>query len=125
MKKALFTIFAALFLFTSASFAHETFGGNNQYGGYTGASQAQNTVVSNIKNLRDGQFVTLKGNIVAKVGHEKYTFKDSTGSILVEIDDDNWGGLQVSGSDTVIISGEVDKDWNSLSVEVDTISIAN
>ncbi len=49
-------------------------------------------------------------------------FQDATGTIHVEIDHDEWGGNAVSPTDLVEIKGEVDKDWNS--VEIDVKSVA-
>ena len=54
--------------------------------------------------------VTLKGNIIRQVAHEKYEFKDSTGVIIVELDDDKWYGLSVGPNDVVEIYGEVDSE---------------
>ena len=96
---------------------------NNAVGGYTGSSQDKVTTVSAVKTFADNSYISLQGNIVSKIGKEKYLFKDSTGTITVEIDDKVWAGTTVNANDTVKITGEVDKDFNSLSVEVDTISV--
>lgn len=78
--------------------------------------------VEQAKSMNDEAYVTLTGNIVQKVGKEKYLFKDATGSVEVEIDDKDWKGVQVSPQDIVVIQGEVDKGWSSLEIEVDTIT---
>ena len=89
-------------------------------GGYTGPGPGVSTVAEAL-NMRDDAHVTLRGTIVRHIGGEKYLFQDKSGSITVEIDDEDWNGLTVSATDMVEIRGEVDKDWNSVEVDVDTI----
>ena len=42
--------------------------------------------------------------------HEHYLFRDATGEILVEIDDDLFMGRTVTPQTTIRIYGEVDKE---------------
>lgn len=53
----------------------------------------------------------LEGHIVERVNgeHDKYTFRDATGSVVVEIDDDLFRGRDIGPADKVRLSGEVDK----------------
>ena len=51
-----------------------------------------------------------EGRIVASLGDEKYTFQDATGSVMVEIDDDEWHGITVTPETNLEISGELDKE---------------
>lgn len=53
----------------------------------------------------------LEGHIVERVNgeHDKYTFRDETGSVVVEIDDDLFRGRDIGPADRVRLSGEVDK----------------
>jgi len=44
------------------------------------------TVAEVLKRGRDDQRVTLTGNVVKKVGWEKYLFRDASGAIRIEID---------------------------------------
>lgn len=78
--------------------------------------------VQQVEKMRDDSQVTLKGNIIKRLGKEKYLFQDATGSIEVEIDDKIWRGQTISPKDTVTIYGEVDKDWNHTSIDVDSIN---
>lgn len=99
-------------------------------GGYTGTAQAARApggfsgpgpVAVSVKQaleMRDDTKVTLRGNIVQYLGDDKYLFRDATGSVRVEIDDDEWEGQTVSPEDTVELYGEVDKDWNSVEIDV-------
>ena len=114
MKKILLSSVLVLSLFGAGFQDAKTpanqgnYGGN--YGGFTGPqAQGANTVAGALKAW-DDTMVTLKGNIIRQVAHEKYEFKDSTGIIIVEIDDDKWYGLSVGPNDVVEIYGEVDSE---------------
>lgn len=76
-------------------------------------------------NLQDDSRVVLKGNIVKSLGNEKYTFKDKTGSMTVEIDDELWNGQPISSNTLVTIDGEVDIDYKPMKrieIDVDYVS---
>ena len=90
-------------------------------GGFTGPS-ASNTTVDKVKEMRDDMRVTLQGNIVERLGHDTYTFRDSTGTITVDIDSKRWQGQTITPQDKVQIEGKVDKDWNSVEVDVKKIT---
>ncbi len=78
--------------------------------------------VEEAKNMNDDAYVILQGYITDRNGDEKYVFQDKTGSITVEIDDDDWDGVDVSSADLVEIQGEIDKGWTAVEIDVDTIS---
>ena len=44
------------------------------------------TTVKQAKTMPDDSYVTLKGSITQRLTSDEYTFKDSTGTITVEID---------------------------------------
>lgn len=121
MKK----LFFSLILLSNLSLAaFAGYMGENQVsGGYIDAIQNKFTLAKDVRNLRDNQYITLKGYIISKIGNEKYIFKDDTGTIQVEIDDKDWNGCNVSASDRVILEGEVDRDWNSVTVEVSSVRL--
>ena len=103
MKKIGFLGLVLLFfLGMTGIYAHEGFTGPGK------ARQYQTVTVSQAKNLPDDFLVILTGNIIQSLGDEKYTFRDSTGDITIEIDRKVWRGLSVGVSDTVEIQGEVD-----------------
>ncbi|KAE9540244.1 YgiW/YdeI family stress tolerance OB fold protein [Ursidibacter maritimus] len=121
MKK-LIALTAALALSTSA-FAG--FQGNSNNGGFNsgnGGSTQNVSTIAQAKKAHDDTYVSLSGYIVSKVGDEKYTFKDSTGQINVEIDDDLWGGLQATPKTKVRIYGQVDKEYGRTEIDVKRIS---
>lgn len=102
-------------------------------GGFTGPSEPATasasaragfngpmTVVSaeQAKTLKDDTPVTLRGQIERHLGGDDYLFRDSSGTIEVEIDQRRWNGQSVSPQDKVEISGELDKHFTSSKVDV-------
>ncbi len=77
--------------------------------------------VEEARKLPDDTRVVLRGYIVDHLRSDHYTFRDETGRIAVEIDDDNWHGLDVGPDDRVEIYGEVDRDFSSVEIEVNRI----
>lgn len=110
MKKILLSSVLIVGLFGAGFEAGATDTNTRDYGGFNGPRvQGVNTVAGALKAW-DDTMVTLRGNILRQVAHEKYEFKDSTGTMMIEIDDDKWYGLSVNPNDEVEIYGEVDKD---------------
>lgn len=89
-------------------------------GGFKGPGMAPITVKEAL-NLKDDTRVTLKGSIEKNLGVDQYLFKDSTGSIEVEIDKKRWDGITVTPEDMIEISGKIDKDWGSTEIDVKRI----
>ncbi|WP_436899085.1 NirD/YgiW/YdeI family stress tolerance protein [Acinetobacter gyllenbergii] len=70
---------------------------------------AKNVVtVSQVAKLADETGVTLTGQISKNLQSDHYEFKDSSGSISVEIDDDIWRQAGLKVGDHVRLVGEVD-----------------
>ena len=90
---------------------------NATAGGFTGPGTPV-TTVEQAKTMPDDSYVTLRGNIESSLGDKHYMFRDSSGSIRVEISSRRWNGQTVSPADLVEIQGEVDKDWNSVEIDV-------
>lgn len=89
------------------------------------AAGAATTVAEILKNPVDDQKVNLKGYVVAQLGKEKYTFRDTTGEIRVEIDNDDLPAVAVDDKTMVEIIGEVEKDYLvSPEIDVDVIRAA-
>ncbi|MEY0291035.1 YgiW/YdeI family stress tolerance OB fold protein [Providencia rettgeri] len=93
-------------------------------GGFVATTQAVTTVIQ-AKELPDDAWVSLEGNIVKQIGKELYEFRDSTGSIAVDIDDKRWRGQVVKPDTKVRLDGEVDKDWMELEIDVKRVTIIN
>lgn len=135
MKKLIPLVLIATLGFSGAALAkHDNRGGfmeqpmensmTHTMGGFNGGLISA-TTVEQVKQLTDDSFVLLKGNIIKQVGKEDYIFKDSTGEIQVEIDHKRWRGQVVSPTDLVEIAGKVDKDWNSIEIDVKSIKVIN
>ena len=76
--------------------------------------------VKQVYQLADDTHVQIKGYVVKALGDENYQFRDATGTITVEIDDELWQGKGVSAKTLVTIQGEIDVDYTPLKkVEID------
>lgn len=120
MKKYLLT-----FLGLAVMLPMSVSAGNNG-GGFVGGDNSREIVtVTALEDMQDDAYVILQGTITGKIGSETYTFKDNTGTIQIEIDDDDWNGLTVRPEDVVIIEGELDKNWTGPDeIDVDVIRLA-
>lgn len=82
------------------------------------------TTVKEALTLKNDTKVKLKGYVVKSTGDEKYQFRDSTGSITVDIDDELWQGKAISAKTPVVIIGEVDIDYKPAKrVEIDVDAV--
>lgn len=68
--------------------------------------------------MKDDSWVKLRGNITQRLSDDRYTFRDETGTVNVEIDHKRWNGVTVSPQDKVEIRGKVDKEWNDFEIDV-------
>lgn len=113
MKKLVVMAFLSAAVATSVS-ANPNGGFN---GGFAASAQAVSSV-SQLSSMKDDQYVVLQGNIVKQVGGEDYLFRDTSGEVVVEIDHENWAGVNVTPSDEVRVYGEVDQSWHKTEVEI-------
>ena len=79
------------------------------------------TTAAEAVKLPDDSYVTIRGNILKKLSSDKYTFKDSSGTITVEIDSDKWGNIEANEKDILELSGEIERKPNSVYLDVDTV----
>ena len=80
--------------------------------------------VADALKLNDDTAVVLVGQIERSLGDEKYLFKDASGTVTVEIDNEDWRGLNVTPQDTVILNGEIDKEmFKDTKIDVDSIAL--
>lgn len=78
--------------------------------------------VEQVRGLSDNSPVVIRGYLLRQNGENSYVFQDNTGTINLEIDEEDWNGLTVSPTDMVEIWGEVDKNGMSV-MEVDVSAI--
>ena len=78
--------------------------------------------VEQVKAMPDDSPVVIRGYLLRQNGENSYVFQDTTGTINLEIDAEDWGGLTVSPTDMIEVWGEVDKNGVSM-IEVDVAAI--
>ena len=78
--------------------------------------------VEQVRGLSDDSPVVIRGYLLRQNGENSYIFQDNTGTINLEIDDEDWNGLTVSPTDMVEVWGEVDKNGMSV-MEIDVSAI--
>lgn len=98
------------------------FTGPQQAGGFQGPGLAPSSVAEALK-LNDDTPVVLVGQIEKSLGDEKYLFKDASGLVTVEIDNEDWRGVTVTPKDTIVIQGEIDKDFFKTEIDVDSVAL--
>lgn len=70
--------------------------------------------------------VQVRGYIIEQVGKEEYWFRDSTGKILIEIEDKDLPREPFNEKTPVIITGEVDYDLlEGVEIEVEELRFIN
>ncbi|MBP6345216.1 YgiW/YdeI family stress tolerance OB fold protein [Neisseriaceae bacterium CLB008] len=99
-------ILTALALTSTAAFAQ-----------YTGPSNLAGDQVTTVKQIlangKDDQYVTVKGKIIRQVRKEHYVFSDGTGQLNIELDQKYLPvGQTFNDKTTVVLSGELEKDWH-------------
>ncbi|MCL2175596.1 MAG: NirD/YgiW/YdeI family stress tolerance protein [Treponema sp.] len=112
-KKTVFFLLVLFLLFV-------VFAVNAQQGGYRGPGIDVITI-EEAKTLRDETPVMLKGKIERFLGNKKYLFTDNTGSIVIEIENRLWQTLSIDENDLVEITGEIDRNFRRIEVEVEGI----
>lgn len=120
MKKIYVIAMAAILMSGGAFAGFQPANQNNMGGGFVGGTENIVTI-KQVKEMRDDVPVIVQGNIVQRMGGEKYLFEDKTGSITVEIDNEDWRGQTVSPSDTVKLYGEVDAGLFKTEIDVDYV----
>jgi uncharacterized protein (TIGR00156 family) len=93
-------------------------------GGFDGPGATSSVVpVTTVNDMGDDTKIILEGYLIKQISDEHYIFKDNTGEIEVEIDDEDFRGAKVTPKTKLRISGEVDKDWESIKIDVDYLEI--
>ena len=87
------------------------------------ASTPTKTTVEQAKNMPDNSLIVMEGTITSNLGDETYVFTDSTGSINIEIDDEDWNGVPPNTEEIIMIQGEVDKDGNLVEIDVEEVML--
>lgn len=91
--------------------------------GYTGPGAQAITTVAAAQEAVDDANVVLQGHIIKKLGDEKYEFKDASGTITVEIDDEDLPPVAFDDKAKVKLTGEVDKGMMKREIDVDLVEV--
>lgn len=110
-------VFAAQGGFTGPSATQTQTQTQTQQGGFVD-NNANLTTAAKVKDLKDDAWVKLRGNITERLSDDRYTFRDESGTVVVEIDHKRWNGVTVTPQDKVELQGKVDKDWNEFEIDV-------
>lgn len=94
------------------------------FAGFVGPSAGgRDATVSQISQLPIGSYVNLTGNITEHLREDFFTFRDSTGSIRVEIDEKVWANRDVTPETKIRILGEIDTNLRGRYIWVKSITI--
>ena len=88
---------------------------------HAGGFQPDTTSVVTVKQaeeMKDDSWITVRGYLDKQIGDEDYQFRDSSGNMKVEIDHKRWSGQTITPKDQVELTGKLDKDFNSIELDV-------
>jgi uncharacterized protein (TIGR00156 family) len=112
MYKQLLAFFTAVLISFSASAQ------------FAGPSDQVLITVKQIEQLSDDTDVVLEGRLVKKLSNGHYVFEDNSGTITVEIDDEDFNGQTVTPDNVARIEGEVETSLTKPTmIEVDSITL--
>ena len=77
--------------------------------------------VTEIMSLPDDTPVVMRGRITKNMGDNIFIFEDSSGTIMLEIDETDWNGNTVRVDDIVTVYGNVDKGTDYTEIDVESI----
>ena len=92
-------------------------------GGFKGPDGTALVTAAQATEMKDDSFVKLQGYIVKSLGDEKYEFRDDSGTIVVEIDDEDWRGVEAGPENRVELRGEIDRDLRQVELDVDSVEL--
>lgn len=112
MKKVL--TLATLLLLSGGAFAEE--GGGFKPGeapppphqldsGYKGTEDTKESSVKDVREAKEGQWMTLEGFLIQHHGGDRYAFRDKTGTLNLTISPSSFRGKEFSADDLVRING--------------------
>ncbi|MFG6080956.1 YgiW/YdeI family stress tolerance OB fold protein [Paracoccus litorisediminis] len=121
MKKILL---AAAMVITTSTMAFAQYRGPSDLKQVDEGTYVPTTVKQILAAPEDEAAVQLEGRLVRQVEKEVYTFRDDTGEIRVEIDEDDFPGTEVDENTVVRIEGEVDTHLRKeTDIDVDRVTI--
>ncbi|MCL2008152.1 MAG: peptidoglycan DD-metalloendopeptidase family protein [Treponema sp.] len=67
--------------------------------------------------------LALRGNIIFGLGTDRYLFRDSSGDMVLKIEEELWNGVNIGQFDRVEVTGDLKKDDRNWTMELDVKSI--
>ena len=77
--------------------------------------------VTEVMSLPDDTPVVMRGYITKNMGNNIFVFEDDSGTIMLEIDEEDWNGNTVRVDDVVTVYGNVDQGTNYTEIDVSSI----
>ena len=77
--------------------------------------------VTEVMSLPDNTPVIMRGYITKNMGNDIFVFEDDSGTIMMEIDEEDWNGNTVRVDDVVTVYGNVDKGANYTEIDVSSV----
>lgn len=77
--------------------------------------------VTEVMSLPDETPVVMRGRITRNMGNNIFVFEDNSGTIMMEIEEEDWNGNTVRVDDIVTVYGNVDKGQNYTEIDVDSV----
>lgn len=82
----------------------------------------QVSTVAVAKTLKDDTPVRVQGQVIRALGKDKYEFRDATGTLIAEIDNQKWHGTPITQQAQVILIGEIDRESDhTIELDVDEV----
>ncbi|ORM75071.1 hypothetical protein HA48_01035 [Pantoea wallisii] len=94
-----------------------------QDAGYKGSEDTGQTHIKQIRDFRQGGYVTLEGYIVKKLKGDSYQFRDSTGTVTIKAKEETFKGKTFDAKDQIRVSGKVYGRGDSTHIEVMRIDL--
>ncbi|MGC0995469.1 YgiW/YdeI family stress tolerance OB fold protein [Pantoea agglomerans] len=94
---------------------------HKQDAGYKGSEDTGQTHIDQIRDFRQGGYVTLEGYIVNKEQGERYQFRDNTGTLPIIAPKKTFGGKTYTAEDKVRVSGKVQGKGDKTTLHVTQI----
>ncbi|MDO5536832.1 MAG: NirD/YgiW/YdeI family stress tolerance protein [Desulfovibrionaceae bacterium] len=93
------------------------------HGGFHSRGAAYVTSAAQVAGAYDDTPCELVGHIINQVSYDRYTFKDKSGTVVVDIDRKKFRGQEVTPRTVVRLLGEVDSNHGRREVDVDYLEI--
>lgn len=77
--------------------------------------------VTEVMSLPDDTPVVMRGRITRNMGDNIFVFEDNSGTIMMEIEEEDWNGNAVLVDDIVTVYGNIDKGSNYTEIDVNSV----